>query len=205
VDFILPDSIEFYSRFLIGGTGVLAFVIRLRNYFSETRKKQNLKTDLEILSLTEKNNLTKVDIVRERVNEQITAMYDPQLRGNSNFSNFITGLIVFIGFGLWTADLFKNSYPDFNPWTIATLFCSVIGFSMMIFDDTKTEKKEPFIRIGIYDKTNLRFAAIITIVSGVILAYLIRTSQTFNFGMFISGLFCFIGVLTFVRNIKRIN
>src|SRR5260370_21934777 len=117
MDFRLPDDIDFYSRFLIGGTGVFTFVIRLRGYFSESRKKLNLKTDLEILSLSEKSNLGETEMVRNRVKEQIRASYNQELRGTNEVSNFITGIIVFVGFGFWTADLFKTSYPNFNPWT----------------------------------------------------------------------------------------
>ncbi len=76
---------------------MFAFIMRLRSYFSESKKKQNLKTDLEILSLSGKSNLTETSIIPDRVKEQIESSYNQELRGNNEISNFITGIIVFIG------------------------------------------------------------------------------------------------------------
>lgn len=205
MDFTLPDNFEFYSRFVLGGTGIFAIIMQLRSYFSESRRKQKLKTDLEILELSEKSKLAESGIIRQRVIEMIDNTYNSEVRGDRGISNFITGIVVFIGFGLWTIDILKKSYPDFNAWSILTLFCALAGLSMLLFDNRKLPRDKPFITIGIYDKSGLRFSIVLTLTCGLILATLIWLKDHFTFGMFISGLFCFIGLITFRRSFKKIK
>lgn len=205
MDIKLPESFEYYSQLLITGTGLIVFIIKVRSYFSDSRKRQSLKTDLEILNLSNNSNLQDVQIIRERVEQQIHSIFNKELRGKNSFTDFLTGLILFIGFGLWSADLINTSIPSFNPWCILTLFFSIMGLSMMLFDSKEEDKVKPFVTIGIYDKANLRIAFIITLICGVILTILTYSTDKFTFWMFVNGFICFLGIMTFVRNIKRIK
>jgi hypothetical protein len=205
MDFKFPDDVSLYTQLVIGSTGLFAFIMKVRGYFSDSRRKQNLKTDLEILELCKKSNVEDISLVQLRVKEQIESSFNHNLRSSGEFGTFLTGLFMFVGFGLWTADIFQRSYPQFNPWSILTIAMAVAGLSMLLFSNTLRGKYEPFILFGIYDKKNLQIGLFFFFISAISLTFLVMTSDHFNFGMFLSGLFLFVSIRTFVTNIKRVK
>lgn len=123
---------------------------------------------------------------------------------SENFTNFFVGIAVFVGFGWWSVEILKNN-KGFNGWIILTLFCSLIGLSLVFDNGDKTAEKESFYKIGFYDKTNFRTGIIITVLFGLLTPILIWKMDEISFWQFLSGLFFIIGLFSVLKNIKRIR
>ncbi len=119
--------------------------------------------------------------------------------------DFFIAIAVFIGFGFWSIDIFKNS-ENFNGWIILTVFCSLTGFTMIFGDSTEEKKddKEPFYKIGLYDKKNFNFGVIVTLFTGILTPILILKMDGFSFWQFLSGLFFIIGFGGIIKSVKKL-
>ena len=181
-------------------SGIIAAFLKIREGLSIHRKKQELKTDLEIYELSIKNEIATSEL-KENIEKRVSKLSDIK---NDGLTNFITGTAVFVGFGLWSIDIYQNN-PDFNGWIVLTLFCSLAGLSMMLGRTEEKEPKETFIQIHFKDKKNFQFGIIITLLGGLITPILILKSDGFSFWQFLSGLFFFIGLISLIKNIKIIK
>lgn len=181
-------------------SGVIAVFLKIREGLSIHRRKQELKTDLEIYELSKKNEIATSEL-KENIENRVRQLVDIK---NDGLTNFITGTAVFVGFGLWSIDIYQNT-PEFNGWIILTLFCALAGLSMMIGRTEEKEPKSTFLQIHFKDKKNFQFGVIITLLCGVLTPILIIKSDGFNFWQFLSGLFFFIGLISLIKNIKIIK
>lgn len=195
------NNIELYAKILVGLTVAIAAFGKIRESFSTSRKKQELKLDLEILEKL-KNNTNLFDkSIEENVKSKISKSFE---NSSDNLTNFLVGIVVFVGFGFWTIDIYQSS-PSFNGWLILTLFCSLLGLVMLFGKEEKYLRKEVFFTIGFYDKDNFKYGVLITLFSGIITAVLVLKLDSFSFWEFLSGLFFLIGSGSLIRNIKRIK
>ena len=194
------NSIENYIKVIIGIIGAIAALVKIRESFAAIKRKQELKLDLEILEKLEQNNNFNVSEIKEKINYKLNKAFEEK---TENLTNFLTGIAVFIGFGFWSYDIFKNS-DSFNGWIILTLLCSLTGLALIFDSGNKKEEKELFFKIGFYDKENFKFSIILTIFSGILTILLIWKLETFSFWQFLSGLFFIIGIVSIVKNIKQI-
>ncbi|MFC5046092.1 hypothetical protein ACFSTE_05000 [Aquimarina hainanensis] len=103
-------QIEVYLKIIIGIIGVAAAFGKLREFFASTKKKQELKLDLEILKKLKSADKFETDEIEEKIKRNLNNSFD---NNSTNFTNFFTGITVFIGFGFWTIDLINNS-DEFN-------------------------------------------------------------------------------------------
>ena len=181
-------------------SGVIAAFLKIRSDLSKHRKKQELKTDLEIYELSIKNEIATPEL-KENIEKRVRKISDIK---NDGLTNFITGTAVFVGFGLWSIDIYQNT-PEFNGWIVLTLFCSLIGFLMIMGITEEKEPKETFIQIHFKDKKNFQFGVIITTLCALVTTVLILKSNEFNFWQFLSGLFFFLGLISLIKNIKIIK
>jgi len=194
------NDIQDYLKVIIGIIGALAAIIKLRESFDAIKRKQELKLDLEILEKLKLNNNFNSSKIEEKISSKLNKAFEEK---SESLTNFFTGIGVFIGFGFWTYDIFKNSV-SFNPWIILTLLCSLTGLTLIFDNGNKKEEKELFYKIGLYDKANFKFAIILTILTGILTIFLIWKLEKFSFWQFLSGLFFFIGIATIFKNIKRL-
>ena len=194
-------NIETYLKILIGLAGAIAAFVKIRDSFSVIKKKQELKLDLEILEKLKQNE----NLYNDSIEEKIKIKIDKSFEDNSdNITNFLVGLVVFVGFGFWTIDIFNN-HDNFNGWSILTLFCSLLGF-VMLFDRTSaSSKKIAFLTIGFFDKDNFKYGLLITLFTGILTPILIIKVHRFSFWIFLSALFFIIGLFSLIKNIKRIS
>lgn len=195
------DSIDIYPKIIVALTGLIAAFMKIKDAYSSTRHKENIKLDLEIYELLNKNG----GFDKEELKETIEKNISNSLTGEENgLTDFLIGLVVFVGFGLWTIDIFQ-SYDTFNGWIILTAFCSLTGLSMLFGKTDKTKSKEVFFQIGFYDKSNFQFGFIITGLTAILTPILILKIEGFSFWQFLSGLFFIIGLMSMIKNIKRIK
>ncbi|UII20730.1 hypothetical protein [Fulvivirga ligni] len=193
-------DLETLPKIIIAMSGVIAAFLKIRENLSIHRKKQELKTDLEIYELSIKNEIETSELKRN-IEQRVGKLADNK---NDSLTNFITGTAVFVGFGLWSIDIYQND-SEFNGWMILTLFCSLAGLSMMLGRTKYKEPKETFLQIHFKDKKNFQFGLIITLLCSVLTPILILKADGFNFWQFLSGLFFFIGLISLIKNIKIIK
>lgn len=195
------DSIDLYPKILVALTGLIAAFIKIKDTFSYIKRKQELKLDLEIFELVKNNGEFENKNLKRNIENKISNSFD---EGNTELTNFFVGLVVFVGFGLWSIDIFQ-SYESFNGWIILTTFLSVSGLSMLFGRTNNNISKEAFLKIGFFDKKNFRFGFVITVVTGILTPLLIIKMDGFSFWQFLSGFFLLIGLRSFIQNIRRIN
>lgn len=195
------ESIDIYPKIIIAMTGLIAAFIRIKDSYSITRHKENIKLDLEIYDLLNKNG----DFDRAELKEKIEKNISKSLAAEENgLINFFVGLVVFVGFGLWTIDIFHSS-PSFDGWIILTAFFSLTGLSTLFVKNDSKSSKDVFLQIGFYDKANFLIGFIISGMSAIITSVLILTMDGFSFWQFVSGLFFVIGIMSIFKNVRRIK
>jgi hypothetical protein len=182
-------------------SGFLALLLRLRESFSDLQRRHNLKTDFEILELAQNTNSTKTDLIKEKVETEIYYLYDKERFTSGGVLSFIIGVIVTIGFSLWTVNIYQNS-EGFNPWAILTMFMSGVGISTIFDNDKKRKKKGEFFRIEFHDNENFKYGLIIGTIALISFISLIVIYKSFTWWLFVAGLFIFVGFFGTINNIK---
>lgn len=195
------SNIDFYAKAIIGVIGAIATFGKLRESFASIKRKQELKLDLEILEKIKDNEEFQSKDIENKIKEKLNNAFEPD---SESLTNFLTGIAVFIGFGFWSADIYRNS-AEFNGWIILTILLSLIGLSLILSRNDTKKDKEIFFQIGLYDKSNFRFGVIITLLTGILTPILILKIDGFSFWQFLSGLFFIIGIGSIISNIKRIK
>ena len=109
-------DLELYPKILITLSGLIALFIKLRDGLSTLRRKQELKVDLEIYELAKKNELDNSEL-KITLEERVAHIADNK---NNGLTNFFTGIAVFVGFGLWSIDIYQENV-GFNGWIILTI------------------------------------------------------------------------------------
>src|SRR5690554_3104205 len=138
------NNIDIYPKIIVALAGLVAAFIKIRDSYSSNRRKENIKLDLEIYELLNKN----VDFDKTELKETIEKNISNSLtREENGLTNFFIGLVVFVGFGMWTIDIFQ-SYDSFNGWIILTASCSLTGLSMLFGETDKKKSKDVFFQIG---------------------------------------------------------
>ena len=193
-------NIQDYLKVIIGIIGALAAIVKIRENFTAIKRKQELKLDLEILEKIKLNKNFNSSEIEEKINSKLNKAFEEK---SESLTNFFTGIGVFIGFGFWSYDIFKNS-ESFDAWIILTLICSLTGLALIFDSENKKEEKELFYKIGLYDKANFKFAIILTVLTGILTSVLVWKLEKFTFWQFLSGLLFFIGIATIFKYIKRL-
>jgi hypothetical protein len=195
-------DIETSLKLLSGVTALLALLQRIWTSFSNIKKKQALKIDLEILELSKKNELRNSDLLIENLNDKISRMYVDTSTKIDNFRNFLIGIVLFVGFSWWSIDLYSKKL-DFNPWIILTGFMAVIGFAMM-FDagNKKNENIEnPFFVFEVKRKNDFIIGLSLFIIFGLI-SWLIILRNGFSFWLILTGIFALLGIGVIISEIR---
>lgn len=195
------DKIDIYPKIIVALTGLIAAFIKIRDSYSSTRLKEKIKLDLEVYELLNKNGDFDKAELKETIEKNISNSLTHEKNG---FADFFVGLVIFVGFGLWTVDIFQF-YKSFNGWIILTAFLSLTGLSMLFDNKDKRKSKEVFFQIGLYDKTNFQFGFVITGLTAILTPTLIFKMDGFSFWQFLSGVFFIIGLMSIIKNIKRIK
>ena len=194
-------NIENLAKVIIALLGAVVTFNKVREAFSAVKRKQELKLDLEILEKLKLNDNLYDKSIEDKIKEKMLKSFE---YNTENLTNFLIGIIVFVGFGLWSIEIYQNS-PEFNGWIILTLFCSAIGFVMTFDGKENIKHKESFYTFSFYDKQNFTFAIIISLVMGVLTVVLIWKSNGFTFWQFLTGLLFLIGIGRLFKSIKRVK
>ena len=130
-------ELETGLKILSGLTALIALIHRIWEGFSNSKKKQALKIDLEILDLAKKSETLDSDLIEKNISDRISKMYIDTSSKIDNFRNFLIGMVLFLGFSWWSIDLFGD-HKLFNPWIILTGFMAAIGLALM-FDKNRNK------------------------------------------------------------------
>jgi hypothetical protein len=201
MDFSINNGLEFYAKVFVALTGLIAAFLKLKDTFSAVKRKQEVKLDLEIYELLKRSVELDAQKAKESIEKKLSLAFNETEGG---LTNFFVGLIVFIGFGLWSVDIYQFNV-SFNGWIILTATCSVIGFSMMLGGGKTEVSKKVFYQIGFFDKRNFQFGFIVCVVTGIMLPILLVKIDGFSFWQFFTGLFFIIGLRSILKNIRRIE
>ncbi|KEO72229.1 hypothetical protein [Anditalea andensis] len=201
LEFLFDNNMDILPKILIVLSGVFALIKKSKDHLSSLRSKQELKLDLEIYNLLKKHTELFKPEVSDSIEKKITIEYIDE---KNDISTFVTGLVVFIGFGLWSIDLYMNQ-NKFNPWIIATLFMALTGFSLIFEKKSNTKQEGPFYQIGFYNKSNLQFAFIFFVIFIIITPLIYYYNGIFSFWLLCSGVFLIISINAISRSIRKIN
>lgn len=61
---------------IVAISGFLALLLKLKEAFSDSQRRQNLKIDFEILEMAQKTHSTKTDQLKEKLEAEIDYLYD---------------------------------------------------------------------------------------------------------------------------------
>lgn len=142
---------ETSAKLFIAITGLITVIVKFVDSFSETRRKNSLKTDLELLEKLNSENLNVED--KAKINNQIKVILEEYFKiKETTFKLFdiFYALTLFVGFGWWTVYIYETSH-GFSPWTILTGLISFLGLGILI--DGRWIKKSvgvPLITIVVY-------------------------------------------------------
>lgn len=153
---------------------------------------------MEILNQSKENSNLNTTLIEQSIKTRINNTYQDNVK--SKFTNFILGIIVFIGFGWWSIDLMKVG-DDFNPWVMLTVFFSCIGLLMIFDDGSKVKDKSPFYAIEFSDKSNFKTGCIFSIATLIAIGILIF-NQIINGWLILPTVFFFVFVFAVINNIK---
>ncbi|MEM9276463.1 MAG: hypothetical protein AAGA80_26470 [Cyanobacteria bacterium P01_F01_bin.143] len=194
-------NIEPYSKLALIAFGFIAALVRLRTSFSTFRRKQELKTELEIYEMMRNSDDFNIEEAKEFIENKISEVFNP--KENDKLRTFFIGLVVFIGFAWWSIDIYQNQI-GFSGWIILTMFLSAIGISLMldITESEKTQKERPFYVIRLYSKSDLSLGLVFLLVGGILTPILFYKLGGLNFWMFLSGLCFTVGLIALGRNIR---
>lgn len=193
-------DLETLPKIIIAISGILAVFLKIRENLSILRRKQELKTDLEIYELS-KNNQIETSELKSNLEKRVDQLVENK---NDGLTSFITGIAVFVGFGMWSVDIFQKS-TSFNGWIILTIFCSLAGLSLMLGRTETKDTKETFLQIHFRDRKNFQFGILLTLLCGILTPILVLKSDGFTFWQFLSGLFFFIGLISLIKNIQIVK
>jgi hypothetical protein len=185
-----------FPKIIIATSGALALFIKLREGLSHLRRKQELKTDLEIYELSKNNGIESFELknnLEKRINQILNTK-------NNKITSFLAGVAVFVGFGLWSINIYQND-STFNGWIVVTIFVALAGLSLMFETNEVTEPKGTFLQLHFKDRTNFVMGMIITLLCGIVTPILIIKTSEFTFWQFVFGLFFFIGIFSLIKNI----
>lgn len=174
-------------------TGLITFIIRLKNQFSRTKEKNELKQDLEILELARKNGLSTTDL-----ENSIRKKMEKSFIGESALSNFIIGLFLILFFSLWSVSIYESN-GGFAPAMGWTILFALLGLSIFIGDERRLKEKDVFFTLEISGKTNFTFGLVLFLFTGIVGPLLIIRDGEISF-WFIICVFFFLGG---IRNIIR--
>lgn len=197
----LFNTLDVYPKIIVAMTGLIAGFIKIRDSYSAVRRKQEIKLDLEIYELMNKGYDFEKSELKKSIENKISKAYENE---EETLTNFFVGLAVFVGFGLWSIDIFHKN-DTFNGWIILTIICSLTGLSMLFGKNDKKKSKELFFQIGFYDKTNFQFGIFIVSLTGILTPILYYKNGGFSFWLYLTGLFCIIGLIGMYRNVRRIK
>lgn len=189
-------------KLIVASSGFLILISRFKEEFTDKKRRQNLKIDLEILEKV--TNIDKLENkhIHSQVKKEISHIYDKENYESLGLSSFLTSLIMTFGFSIWTISIFQNN-DTFNPWSILTMLLACIGFSGLFDLNKKRKKKGAFFKVEFHDKENFMIAFYMVVIGSIILSVLLfMYDKKFNWGIFTASLFAFIGAVTIVRNTK---
>lgn len=197
-------NIELIVKIIIGVIGSIATLGKLRDFFANSKLKEEVKIDLEILEKIRNTNILNAEI-EEKIKKNVEKAYKNK---NENFTNFLYGISLFVGFGFWTINLLGDFQQNFNGWSILTLFISFIGLSIAFGNDDNEEKEEdkmPFLKIGIFEKTNFKFTLIILIFTSILTPILIWKISEFSWWIFLSAIFFIMSITKLYKIVRKVD
>ncbi len=196
----LFNNIEPYSKIALIVFGFIAALVRVKTSFSAFQKKQELKIELEIYEMMRDSGDFNKRVAKKFIENKISEVFNP--KSNDKLRMFFIGLVVFIGFGWWSIDIYQNQ-NGFSGWIVLTLFLSAIGISLMLdlSDNEMVKKEQPFYLIGLYSKSDLSLGLILLLVGGF-LTPIIYYKLGLIFWIFLPVLATILGLIAIIRNIR---
>jgi magnesium-transporting ATPase (P-type) len=198
------EKIEIIQKIILIATGFFVVILKIKSYFSLKTMKQDLKQDIEIFEVLNKQNKISTQNIETKIKDDIAKIYDPNQKRESGIFGFLMGIAFFIGFGWWSFDIY-NINEGFNGWIILTMLISFFGLSTILMDTSYTIKNEPFFKIGFYEKTNLRAGLILVLVSGILLYILLTKLNKFSVWEILTGILFLYGLMMIIKCIRKIK
>jgi len=190
-------ELETGLKIISGLTALIALIQRIWEGFSNLKKKQALKIDLEILDLAKKLETLDFDLIEKNLSDRMSKMYIDTSAKIDNFRNFLIGMVLFLGFSWWSIDMFGDQ-KVFNPWIILTGFMSAIGLALMFDRDRNKGKKSssdsPFFVFEISKKSDFVLGFVIFTIFGLISWAILLKSSGFSFWIVLTGAFTLLGL-----------
>ncbi len=167
----MTENFDLVAKWFIALTGLISVLIKFSESVSITRRKNNLKTDLDLLETIGKNKLepdesNRIEEKRKKVLNEYLEIEETSLK----WFDVFYALVLFVGFGWWTIYIYEIN-SDFSPWTILTGLISFVGLALLL-DNKWRKKADEKVLIHIIILKDLKIA-IITLGLGLLIGFFI--------------------------------
>lgn len=200
-DFFEKDLVQ---KSILIITAIIALIPKLKKSLSVKNKKSDLKEDIQIYEQLKKYDNFECSNIESEIQENVEIVYNKKNRFDNSYTGFLTGLAFFIGFGLWSIDIY-NSNDKFSGWIILTLFFCAGGLSMMLMDVTVKTKSVPYLKFGFYNRTNMMIGFIFLFVSSLTIIVMLNRLDYFTGWYILFGIFFLMGIIGILINIKKLK
>lgn len=134
----MTENFDLIAKWFIALTGLISVLIKFSESTSITRRKSNLRTDLDLLDKIEKNDIENQELLRIKAKRKKVLNEYLEIEETSlKWFDIFYALILFVGFGWWTIYIYEIN-SNFSPWTIFTGLISFIGLALLL--DNKWRK-----------------------------------------------------------------
>jgi hypothetical protein len=192
-------NLDTILKFAIGAITLLISIATFKERFATHAKKQELKTDLEILEKIKEN----ADLFDENIIAKVKKDLKEAYQKNNGIFEFLYGIGIFFGFGYWTYDIIVKA-GGFSPWAILTLIISLVGIALL-FESNGNDKEKSngvFYRLSLINKETFRFGIVVFLLSSITFTILLFQYSNSFWANYVSGILVILGLLTIKKCIK---
>lgn len=197
----MTENFDLLAKWFIALTGLISVIIKFSDSISLHRRKNNLKTDLELLEKIKKDDIDPEDVSRIKAKrKKILNEYLEIEETSLKWFDVFYALILFVGFGWWTIHIYEIN-SDFSPWTIITGLISFIGLALLL-DNKWRKKSEEKILVNITILKDLKIAFIILGLSLLIGFFILQKFEGYSNWYILIGAMIPIGLKILFDSIK---
>lgn len=189
-----------------GGLALISFfgiIIKIQEVVSQKIRRDSLKTAVDIYSLIKDDKLIDAEELAAYIAEEVSLVYTSRHSRRLKFSNFVFGIVIFVGFFMWSTSLFFK-FASFSPWVIVTAFVSAAGLAL-ILDPTQSKvagESSEFYRISFYNRSSFVIGVALTSVFSIVSVGLVYYQSTWSWWYMLIIIMLFVGTSAISQSMK---
>ena len=197
----MTENFDLIAKWFIALTGLISVLIKFSESTSITRRKSNLRTDLDLLDKIEKNDIENQELLRIKAKRKKVLNEYLEIEETSlKWFDIFYALILFVGFGWWTIYIYEIN-SNFSPWTIVTGLISFIGLALLL-DNKWRKKSDEKVLIHIIVLRDIKTAVIFIGLSILIGFFIFQKHEGYTHWYILIGIMIPIGLTALFDSIR---